>query len=45
MAKAECISGSIVKSECGAPSGAAAPWGLLGDIAENPGMQAFFNLK
>ena len=45
MAQAEFISAEHVKSECGDPSGAAASLGLLGDIAEYPGMKAFFNLK
>ena len=45
LAQAEFISAEHVKSECGDPIGAAAPLGLLGDIAEYPGMKAFFNLK
>ena len=45
LAQAEFISAEHVKSECGDPSGAAAPLGLLGDIAEYPGMKDFFNLK
>ena len=45
LAQAEFISAEHVKSERGDPSGAAAPLGLLGDIAEYPGMKAFFNLK
>ena len=45
MAQAEFISAEHVKSERGVPSGAATPLGLLGDIAEYPGMKAFFNLK
>ena len=45
LAQAEFISAEHVKSNSGVPNRAVALLGLLGDIAEYPGMKAFFNLK
>ena len=45
MAQAEFTSAEQVKSSQGSPRKPWLSWGVLGDVAQYLGMDAFFNLK